>query len=98
MTTVWKFPLPAPCDHFTLEMPVGAFPLRVAMQGNTPCLWARVNPEHPTETRRFRWAGTGHPLEDSVGRYVDTFEMHGGALVFHIFEAPQHVVHMETTP
>jgi hypothetical protein len=30
--------------------------------------------------------GTGHDMPDDPGQYVGTFQMHGGALVFHLFE------------
>jgi len=85
MTVMWKFPL-ALGDVVTLEMPMGAEPLYVAMQGGVPCLWARVNPMLPKEMRRFRFAGTGHTLHDDVGRYIGSWQMADGALVFHLFE------------
>ena len=33
----------------------------------------------------FRVAGTGHDLGSNVGRHIGSFQMHGGALVFHVF-------------
>ena len=30
--------------------------------------------------------GTGNPMPDEPGEYIATFQMHGGALVFHAFE------------
>ena len=85
MTTIWKFPLDAE-DVIELDMPEGAEALHVSTQYGNPCLWARVDPKAPTEKRRFRFAGTGHPLTDDVGRHIGSWLMQGGALVFHLFE------------
>ena len=86
MKTIWKFPIPIH-DVVTLRMPKGAEVLRVAAQGDQPCMWALVDTEAPKENRHFRFAGTGHPI-DEKGRmkFIDTFFMRDGALVFHIFE------------
>lgn len=85
MKTIWKFELHID-EPVTLLMPVGAEVLTVQAQGDIPCIWAIVDPNAETETRRFYVRGTGHPLRE-VGRYVDTFQLNGGALVFHLFEA-----------
>ena len=87
MMTIWKFPF-EPRDGVVIEMPKGARPLCVAMQHDQPCLWAMVDPTAPTEPREFRLAGTGHDLPDVLRnvRYIGTFQMHGGALVFHLFD------------
>jgi hypothetical protein len=86
MKTVWKFPFPA-VDEFSLNMPCGAQILHVAMQGHQPTLWALVDDKALTEERRFRFAGTGHPLDDLRGgeRYVGTI-LARSDLVFHLFE------------
>jgi hypothetical protein len=49
-----------------------------------------VDPKGPLRPRRFRVAGTGHELEPYVDRYIGTFQMLGGTLVFHVFEYPIH--------
>ncbi len=85
--TIWKFPLPAPDDVVTLMMPRGAVVLSVQVQHETPCVWALVDPEAPKVPRRFRWAGTGHPLDlRGFWKFVGTFQLHGGDLVFHLFD------------
>ena len=86
MTTVWKYPI-ALDDGFALTMPEGAEALYVAVQDGAPCLWARGNPMQPPTVRRFRVAGTGHSLDEHVGRYVGSFMFHRDTLVFHVFEA-----------
>jgi hypothetical protein len=84
---VWKFPIPLGPDEFTVQMPAGAVPLTVQWQHDGPQMWALVKTDEPLESRAFRIAGTGHPIEASVKGYIGTFQMTGGSLVFHIFEA-----------
>lgn len=86
MKTIWKFPFPIE-DEITLTMPEGARVLAVQMQGNTPCLWALVDPDAPTKPCRFRLFGTGHPVPEGLGNFIGTFQMMGGGLIWHLFEA-----------
>lgn len=86
---VWKYPVPR-LDSMEVQMPAGAQILTVQVQGVTPVMWALVDPSAAKETRRFYVLGTGHPSEDrDLGRYVGSFQLHGGALVFHLFEEAQ---------
>ena len=86
MQTIHKFQLPVD-DHVSVEMPYGSHILHVAEQHGGICLWAQVETEAPTVTRRFRIAGTGHPLgNDAAGNYCGTAHLANGALVFHVFE------------
>lgn len=84
MQTIWKYPVVLD-DEFELRMPAGARLLTVQVQQGKPVLWALVNPDVPQKTRRFRLYGTGQPLPDAPGEYVGSFQVHGGALVFHLF-------------
>lgn len=81
---VWKFPLTA--SESIVDMPVGARVLTVQVQDGTPCIWAIVAPEQPTEVRRFFAEGTGWGCDDSIERapYIGTVQV--GPLVWHIFE------------
>ena len=81
---VWKFPFPI-MDDLEFQMPVGAKVLTVDMQGANPAMWVLCDPTAKLETRRFRVAGTGHNIDYPVS-YIGTFQMRGGALVFHLFE------------
>lgn len=72
-------------------MPRGAKILCVQTQGQIPCLWAVVNDQHPLDPRTIWVAGTGHPIavHESmayVDAYIGTFQLQGGALIFHVFE------------
>ena len=73
-------------DFVDLALPAGAEVLFVGVQYERPMLWARVQMGAPLKTRRFRVAGTGHILADDVGRYLGSFILRDGVLVFHVFE------------
>lgn len=89
MKSVYKYPIPWPPtrDEFTLALPVGAEILCFQMQGETPCIWALVDTGNVSqETRKFRLAGTGHPIEYTPKKYIGTIQLRGGLLIFHLFE------------
>ena len=82
---VWKYDVEP--DEFELMMPRGAKVLSVGVQQNRVQMWALVDPDEPMVQHRFRLAGTGHQIKDPDElRFVGTFQMHGGALVFHLFQ------------
>ena len=85
---VYKYPLPIG-DWVSIEMPVGAQPLCVQVQAGQPWMWARVEIGEPPTTHHFRIAVTGHNLGSNVGKHIGSFQMHGGALVFHVFAGAQ---------
>lgn len=96
---VFRYPL-AVTDQQTIPMPRGARllsvqrresgePVRVGVGSHEPVeLWALVDPDAPPEERRFRVAGTGHPIEDDPARlsFLGSVQLLGGQLVFHVFE------------
>lgn len=84
---VWKFPIKYG-DFVDLQLPVGAKLLHVDEQYGTPCIWALVDPQKQKETRRFRLAGTGHPINFQIESlsHVGSYLTAGGQLVFHLFE------------
>lgn len=85
MFAVYKYEVPG-TDEFTLDLPVGAKFLSVQVQYSTPVLYALVLTTNARETRRFRLAGTGHPIEDPRQLdFIGTFLVSGGSLVFHLF-------------
>ena len=85
--TVWKFPVPFPGpDVFEIEMPQHAEVLTVQVQHGELQMWAYCNPSFALVPRHFRIAGTGHPITDEIQKYVSTFQIAGGILVFHVFE------------
>ena len=82
---VYKYELPPLGDWISMTMPEGAEPLCVQVQGGRPCMWARVVVGRPPVVHHFRIAGTGHDLGSNVGRHIGSFQLEGGALVFHVF-------------
>lgn len=87
MHKVFKYALPIE-DCSEVQMPEGAQILKIDAQYNRPCIWALVNPDAPNKVRRFRFAGTGHPISENPDQlfFHGTFHLEGGALVFHVFE------------
>lgn len=81
--SIWKFPLEI-VEEQVVHLPTGAKFLSVQVQGGTPCLWAMVDTTAVKEGRIVQIFGTGHDTTDA-GEYISTFQMHGGALVFHAF-------------
>lgn len=86
MDAIWKYELEVTYQQL-IEMPAGAETLCVQLQHGTPCLWARVDPGAEKIKRRIITHGTGHPVPDTTGDYIGTYQMQGGALVFHVFES-----------
>ena len=86
MDKIFKYQLQVE-DVQDVEMPIGSTVLTVQAQGPIPCIWAHVSPEARIVKRRFRTYGTGHPMKDSDSFpfYVGTYQLSGGALVFHVF-------------
>ena len=85
---IWKFPV-AVTDSFSLSIPAGAQILSVQTQRGLPQMWALVDPQIPPEQRHFRTMGTGHKYPAELFgfcQYWGTFQMHGGALIWHVFE------------
>lgn len=85
MKRIFKYPV-AINDYIEIEMPKGAQILDAQAQAEVPCIWALVDPSQPKETRRFRFAGTGHPIKETNLIHIGSFQMAGGALIFHMFE------------
>ena len=84
MKRVYKYDIDV-LDNFVLELPEDAQILTVQMQYGSPVIWALIDDDKPLKERKFRLAGTGHPIEENV-KYIGTFQLMDGALVFHLFE------------
>lgn len=84
--TVWKYELEV-TDEQVVMMPAYATVLTVHVQKGQPCVWVKADSQATALVeRRFFIHGTGHPVNSRAGRYVGTFQLDGGALVFHVFE------------
>ena len=85
MLSVYKYEIPF-SDYFELDLPKGAKVLHFDMQQGIPCLWALVEPGAPTTKRMFRFAGTGHPIDEAPAqlKFVNTAQYR--SFVWHVFE------------
>lgn len=74
-------------DVQQVEMPQGAEILCIQTQNETPCIWALVEPNATVTKRAFEIFGTGHNVPENGNRkYIGTYQLMGGGLVFHCFE------------
>lgn len=73
-------------DSFYLDLPIGAIPLSVASQNNTPVLWAIVDNTESTKCRQhFVISVTGGPTSPH-DNFLGTILLNEGQLVLHIFK------------
>ena len=86
MRTVWKYSLHPGLNE--ISVPPHSYAMAVQDQRGSPQIWMLVAMDNPNRVMRmFRVVGTGEPIPDScVGRYVGTFQMDVGEMVFHVFE------------
>jgi hypothetical protein len=87
---IWKWSLEV-TDLQMVMIPAGAKLLDVQvqagpMQSRFAQLWALCDENAPKEPRYIAIYGTGNPMPGEPGDYIATFQMRGGALVFHAFE------------
>lgn len=89
MKKIFKYKLET-TDLQQIEMPHGAEILCVQTQDEIPCIWAIVNPTANLVSRTFEIYGTGHDFTGlgwrARRRYVGTYQLRKGTLVFHCFE------------
>lgn len=86
---IWKFVL-ALGDSQLVPMPKDATMLSIQVQKSNLCMWALCNEDAEVVERRINIYGTGNPLPDYIGdfKFLATFQIYGGDLVFHAFEVP----------
>lgn len=84
MVTIYKYYL---SDRITIvPMPENAEILAVHEQGGNVYLWARVDTDSPTVSRRFETVGTGWPIEYADSKYIGTAFLYDATYVLHVFE------------
>lgn len=83
MKSVWKFTLELSDGAQQISMPDNALVVHFAMQNDTPCLWAHVDPAAKKESRFFSVHGTGHPIPDDR---VHRGTCQHGQFVWHLLE------------
>jgi len=85
MKKIFKYKI-TPYLKNEIEMPIGAEVLCVQTQNNEPHIWAMVDFNAELEKRIFWVIPTGNLIEPEASRYVGTFQIDNGNLVFHLFE------------
>ena len=85
--TIWKYEIEI-TDIQDVKMPKDAEILTVQAQRGCIGIWAIVNSEETEIVRRtIIIKGTGHPINPEYNlKYIGTFQIYGGELVFHVFE------------
>lgn len=86
MKTIWKFPLQA-IDLQSIRIPQESEFLAVQVQNGDPCLWVRCDSEAKLIEQNIAIHGTGHEIPASTGDYIDTYQLSGSALIFHVFKS-----------
>lgn len=82
---IWKWEIEV-VDTQVVKMPTGAKILDIQPQNFSICLWALCDDEAMLEPRTIAIYGTGNLIPNDPGRYISTFQILGGNLVFHAFE------------
>ena len=83
MTTIYKYPLNM-LDEQTIIIPENHKILCVHMQGQTPCMWAMVDPNKTNISLKILVYGTGTPIVDpEMLSYISSIQI--GFFVWHIF-------------
>jgi len=84
---IYKYPIICPKDYIELYLPKKAKILHFDYQDDHFQVWAFVDPQAESETRVFRFAGTGHPINPKQKlHFIGTAITPSGHLVFHLFE------------
>ena len=84
--TIYKFPIEV-IDDSQITLPKNAEILCVQMQDGNPYIWVMIDKgEKKAEVRHFCLFGTGHPFALLDYKYIGSFQMYAGSLVFHLFE------------
>lgn len=84
-TQIWKYMLSI-TDAQALQMPAGARVLTAAMRHGQLCVWALVDVNAPTESRRVYVRGTGHTFTGREGAYIASVQQAHGEFVWHVFD------------
>lgn len=89
MKTIHKYPLNLESKSQVLFSAHGdARPLAVQTLIGIPCLWMQVDTDEPMQEYVAHIFGTGHQIPVRVlltCRYVGTYQLYNGHLVFHVY-------------
>lgn len=84
---IYKYPLQVQ-DKQTIKLPSGYKILTVQVQDGIPCLWAMVDTSIDCVEVNIITHGTGNGIFGNEElRYIGTYQLNNGVLVFHVFES-----------
>ena len=86
MKTVYKYSFSHPGIGTSISMPIDSEILSLQMQHGIPCLWVLVDTDKAPCLRQFYIYGTGHEIPSTTQKFIGTFQVSEGNLVFHVFE------------
>ena len=72
-----------------VNLPRGANPVSVDVQNGHLMMWSIVDSAQPKVPLSIYVAGTGADLPEHIDRFIGTFLIEGGSLVFHVFTLKQ---------
>lgn len=82
---IWKSKLQI-SDRQIIEVPSGATMLTSQIQKDELVLWYQCIESSAKVTRTIAIYGTGNPMPSNPGKYISTFQIQNGDLVFHVYE------------
>lgn len=85
MKIIYKYELKE-IDVNKLSMPEDAQILCVQTQKGIPYIWALVDDKKEVKSKFIMTIGTGHPMPDNPKKYIGTYQLFEGDLVYHVFE------------
>jgi hypothetical protein len=88
MATIWKIPFAyseiREDGSLVLEIPEDAEVLSVQLQGDSPILLAKVDPNLTDVARKFYVVGTGQTFPEGATEFIGAWQ--DGPHVWHLFE------------
>lgn len=81
---IFKYPLLQ--GYSQIWMPKNAEVLTVQEQRDFPYIWALIDNTAVLEARGFFVYPTGEVITAPIGKYLGTFQVYNGDLVYHVFE------------
>ncbi len=84
MDKIYKYSLSLTAGAQSIALPQDAEIVHFDMQGDTPCIWVRIDPFATVQqTRQFWIMGTGSYIKDNL-KYIGTVMY--STLVWHLYE------------
>ena len=86
MKSIYKYKLEV-IDKQKITLPLNSQILTVQTQGDDVCMWVLIDKGQGIEEMNvIEIIGTGHLMSHDKRKYINTFQLNDGALVFHVFE------------